>query len=127
MYNCFKCGRSWESTLRQPAVKETCDGCGSYLHCCRNCTHHRAGYPNECYIPDTEKVANKTLTNFCDEFDFVSAETLESRKRGNRQSDHLSESLLGESSEPENLESDVKNWLVTSDKLEKDFTDLFED
>lgn len=126
MYVCFNCQRPWESTLRQPAVKEICDGCGAYLHCCKNCRFHRSGYPNECYIPDTEKIADKRRANFCDEFEFRAAR--EPDEPTARAADPLA-ALWGEDSaaQPEKRQESVKEWLTTSDKKEKDFDDLFGD
>ncbi len=127
MFHCFNCQAQWESSLRQPAVKETCDQCGAYLHCCRNCRFHRKGYPNACYIPDTEKIADKARANFCDEFEFRSAS-----KSAGAQSpahDQLTE-LWGEDSEEprSNREhGEVKEWLLESDTTVKGFDDLFDD
>lgn len=128
MYTCFNCGAQWESTLRQPAVKETCEGCGAYLHCCRNCTFHRMGYPNACYIPDTEKVADRQRANFCDEFEFISVATQKKRSATGPTDDGELISLWGEGSptETEDATSRVKEWLGTSDKVPEDFDDLFE-
>lgn len=67
---CHKCGAPWESSLRQPAVKEICGACHAYLHCCKNCRHHRPGLPNQCHIPNTEAVADRAGCNFCDDFEF---------------------------------------------------------
>ena len=127
MYTCFNCGAAWESSLRQPAVKEICESCGAYLHCCRNCTYHRPGYPNECYIPDTEKIADRRRANFCDEFEFVAAETPKKRAGTQPPSDANLTALLGDDSPPTSPTLEVKEWLGTSDKVPKAFEDLFED
>lgn len=127
MYTCFNCGAAWDSSLRQPAVKETCEGCGAYLHCCRNCTYHRQGYPNACYIPDTEKIADRRRANFCDEFEFISVATREKRAGAPKQGDATLAALLGEGSDTLESTSGVKEWLGTSDKTPEEFDDLFED
>lgn len=125
MYLCFNCQHPWESSLRQPAVKETCPRCDAYLHCCRNCRFHRKGYPNECYIPDTEKVADKRRANFCDEFEFRDAEAEAARRS---KGENALATLFGE--EPESAgatgEGAFKEWLSGSDKKRQDFDDLFE-
>ena len=128
MHVCFNCQHPWESSLRQPAVKEICERCGAYLHCCKNCRFHRKGYPNECYVPDTEKVADKARANFCDEFEFRTAgadsvSPLESRDALDRLwgSESDTDSASGECQES------VKEWLSEADKPKKDFEDLFED
>lgn len=128
MYACFHCKTPWESSLRQPAVKETCDQCGAYLHCCRNCRFHRKGYPNECYIPDTEKVADKTRANFCDEFEFQRAEHEKSglgEKRDLRAPLWDGADTDGASSNPS--QEAVKDWFTPSDKPKQGFDDLFDD
>jgi hypothetical protein len=109
MFQCFNCHTPWKSTLRQPAVKETCDHCGAYLHCCKNCRFHRQGYPNACYIPDTEKIADKRRANFCDEFEFRSASKTSVRTSSDKEPDS------------------VKEWLLESDNKVRDFKDLFND
>lgn len=121
MFQCFHCHAPWESSLRQPAVKETCGKCGAYLHCCRNCRFHKKGYPNECYIPDTEKIADKKRANFCDEFEFKStstsalAEASTSDKRGE----------FSEQSSVAQEAATIKEWLEESDKSVSSFDDLF--
>ena len=124
MHTCYNCGAVWESTLRQPSVKETCEACGAYLHCCRNCTHHRCGYPNECYIPDTDKIADKSHTNFCDEFEFVSEDTLRQHVGSSEKPRETLDALLGESPALES-HSNVKDWLGSADKPKQEFDDLF--
>lgn len=74
MKTCHVCGTPWESPKRQPGVKETCPTCSAYLHCCLNCKHHLPGAHNECYIPNTEFIADRRAANFCDEFEFADAE-----------------------------------------------------
>ena len=124
MYTCFSCGAAWESSLRQPAIKETCERCGAYLHCCRNCTYHRRSYPNECYIPDTEKIADRRRANFCDEFEFAAAVT---RKKHATLEGADRTTLLSDETPSTSPTLEVKEWLGTSDKVPKDFEDLFED
>ena len=127
MHRCFRCSKSWESTLRQPAVKETCEGCGNYLHCCKNCRFHRKGYPNECYIPETEKVANKQLANFCDEFEFDSKESLSNQFSPTDNSNTDIEDLFGEAKDEARDDSHVKDWLESADKPKQGLDDLFGD
>lgn len=67
---CFRCKSEWKSTKRVPAVKETCEQCGAYLHCCKNCKHHDPKVHNQCYIPNTAWVGDREGCNFCDEFEF---------------------------------------------------------
>ncbi len=76
MKRCHKCGRSWTAGKRQPAVKECCDGCSAYLHCCLNCRFHEPALNNQCQIPNTEWVSDRAGANFCDEFEFAESGTL---------------------------------------------------
>lgn len=70
MKACHKCGTEWVSAKRQPSVKEFCVQCSAYLHCCLNCRFHDPHAHNECFIPNTEWVADRRSANFCDEFEF---------------------------------------------------------
>jgi len=56
-------------TKKQPGVKEVCQKCNAYLHCCLNCRWYTPGKPNDCMIPNTEKIANREGPNFCDDFE----------------------------------------------------------
>lgn len=71
MKQCHKCGAPWVSEKRQPGVKEYCEKCSAYLHCCLNCRFHDKSRPNQCQIPNTEAVADRAGANFCDEFEFA--------------------------------------------------------
>ncbi len=74
MKRCHRCGRPWSAEKRQPGVKDVCDQCASYLHCCLNCRFHDPTQHNQCGIPTTEWVADKAGANFCDEFEFKDSE-----------------------------------------------------
>lgn len=126
MFECFNCAAPWKSTLRQPAVKETCDACGAYLHCCRNCRFHRKGYPNACFIPDTEKIADKTRANFCDEFEF--RRVAESQAEAAPAQDPFQD-LWGEGTSTSGArapQAGIEAWLLKSEKKPRDIDDLFE-
>lgn len=45
-----------------------CDKCGAALHCCRNCKYYHPGMPNECEVPGTDFIADRTKANLCEEF-----------------------------------------------------------
>ena len=70
MKKCHACGHPWVSEKKSPGVKEYCERCYAYLHCCRNCRFYNPAFHNECAIPNTEWVSDKTGANFCDEFEF---------------------------------------------------------
>jgi hypothetical protein len=48
--------------------RDTCLGCGSDLHCCRNCRFHDPTYHNECREPQAERQVDKECGNFCEHF-----------------------------------------------------------
>jgi hypothetical protein len=73
MKRCHKCGTPWEGE-GSPGFKATCASCLSYLHSCKNCRLHDPSAHNECLSPTTEHVADREGPNYCDEFDFKSAE-----------------------------------------------------
>ncbi|MBI4560107.1 MAG: hypothetical protein HY706_21140 [Candidatus Hydrogenedentes bacterium] len=75
MRRCHHCGAEWVNEKKQPGVKEYCDQCSAYLHCCLNCRYHDPLVHNECHIPTTDWVADKAGANFCDEFEFTDAAT----------------------------------------------------
>ncbi len=49
-------------------MRDICDRCGAYLHCCRNCEFYAPGIANDCREPNAELVADKEQGNFCDFF-----------------------------------------------------------
>lgn len=70
MKRCHQCKTPWISEKKEPAVKEYCEHCSAYLHCCLNCHFYDPTRHNECAIPTTDWVADKAGANFCDEFQF---------------------------------------------------------
>ncbi len=74
MKRCHKCGQEWAGGKRVPGVKEFCEGCTAYLHCCLNCRHYDERAHNKCHIPTTDWVGDRAGANFCDEFEFVDTE-----------------------------------------------------
>lgn len=100
MKRCHKCGTPWVSEKRQPGVKEYCDKCSAYLHCCLNCRFHDRSVHNQCRIGTTDWVADREGANFCDEFEFKDAEA-EKKDAGKKEKakDAIDE-LFGDSDEP---------------------------
>lgn len=100
MKKCHKCGHEWVSVKQQPGVKDFCEKCSAYLHCCLNCRYYEPSVHNQCHIGTTEWVGDKQGCNFCDEFEFAdSARAAEdSSKRDNARS--ALEGLFGGSDAP---------------------------
>lgn len=78
---CHRCGRPWVSEKKIPGVKEYCEQCSAYLHCCLNCRFYDPKVHNQCAIPTTDWVGDKEGANFCDEFVFRDAQS-ESQDQG---------------------------------------------
>ncbi len=97
MKRCHRCQREWVSAKRQPGVKEFCEGCAAYLHCCRNCRHFAPTLHNQCAIPTTEWVGDKEGANFCDEFEFADREVKDGANAGEANAKATFENLFGQS------------------------------
>jgi hypothetical protein len=80
MRTCHRCGA--EVTLETIGVRDTCEKCRAYLHCCRNCEHHSPGMHNDCRETRAELVADKEQGNFCDFFRAAAAPRGRETKRG---------------------------------------------
>ena len=63
---CHRC--AGEISSERVGVRDVCDRCQAYLHCCRNCVFHEPGAHNDCREPSSEPVADKEQANFCDFF-----------------------------------------------------------
>ena len=44
----------------------TCESCGRDLHSCVQCDHHDPRANNQCREPNSDRVENRTASNFCD-------------------------------------------------------------
>ena len=100
MKRCHKCTKEWVSSLRQPAVKEVCEGCNAYLHCCLNCRFRDPGKHNQCAIPNTDWVGDRAGCNFCDEFEFKDTEPGAEAGGGNVQAQQAFNDLFGDGEAP---------------------------
>jgi hypothetical protein len=66
---CWKCGADLpEPSWGKIPFRATCDACGAALHCCKNCRFYKPGLPNDCAVPGTDFIPDRTATNFCEEF-----------------------------------------------------------
>jgi len=65
--NCWICGTAL-GLAGKISFRAECESCHAALHCCRNCVYYKPGLPNECMVPNTDYVADRTANNFCEEF-----------------------------------------------------------
>lgn len=70
MRGCHRCGA--EVGVEKVGVRDVCEICRAYLHCCRNCEFYEPGARSDCREPNAEIVADKEAGNFCDYFRFSS-------------------------------------------------------
>lgn len=67
--DCWKCGQRLElSASGKISVRQTCEKCHAWLHCCVNCKNYQPGLSNDCKIPGTDPIRDREAGNFCDEF-----------------------------------------------------------
>jgi hypothetical protein len=79
MRGCYRCGA--EISRESVGVRDVCDRCQAYLHCCRNCEFYEKGAHNDCREPNAELVSEKENGNFCDFFRFrMGAQDADGRK-----------------------------------------------
>jgi hypothetical protein len=67
---CHRCGREI-AAVERVGRRDACLGCGSDLHCCRNCSFYDLGYHNQCRETQAERQVDKEVGNFCDHFSFA--------------------------------------------------------
>lgn len=65
--NCWNCGAPLGLTGKI-SFRAECENCRASLHCCRNCVYYKPGQPNDCLMPNTDYVADRSANNFCEEF-----------------------------------------------------------
>jgi hypothetical protein len=69
---CWTCGK--EVTLPnfgKISFRAVCEYCHAALHCCLNCKHYKPGRPNDCELPGTDYIADRSANNFCDEYNML--------------------------------------------------------
>ena len=64
---CWNCGATLD-LIGKLSFRAACDACHASLHCCRNCVYYKPGLPNDCLVPNTDYVSDRTANNFCEEF-----------------------------------------------------------
>ena len=67
--HCWNCGIVLDRTYQEKiSFRYACDSCHADLHCCKNCKFYSVGRPNDCMIPGTDFVADRSKNNLCEEF-----------------------------------------------------------
>lgn len=66
---CWNCGVEISDPFSgKITFRATCEACGASLHCCRNCMYYMPRRPNDCMVPNTEFISDRSAANFCEEF-----------------------------------------------------------
>lgn len=65
---CWNCQELLTQTERKISFRALCEKCGSALHCCKNCKYYAPGRPNDCAVPGTDYISDRSANNFCEEF-----------------------------------------------------------
>lgn len=67
--NCWNCNAPIKEPLfGKIPFRAECDVCNASLHCCRNCVYYKPGLPNDCAVPGTDFIADRSAMNLCEEF-----------------------------------------------------------
>ena len=83
MKSCQKCGQQW-TRRESPGFKETCPKCTSYLHSCVNCKLYNPT-ADRCSSITAECPGDRTLLNYCEEYQFRDAPNNAGRRASNGQ------------------------------------------
>ena len=66
---CVRCKEKTEQEAREKvSFRALCDRCGACLHCCEFCKYYQVGQPNDCKVPGSDRVRDRSANNFCEEF-----------------------------------------------------------
>lgn len=65
---CWHCGAALDLPEGPVSFQAVCKSCSAWLHCCKGCRFYKPGQANDCLIPDTEHIADRSQRNFCDEY-----------------------------------------------------------
>jgi hypothetical protein len=87
VFSCHSCGATVPLEFGEKVSRrEECSRCGADLHCCRNCRFFDPGRNNQCAEPQSERVVDKTQSNFCDYFEARTNDDLAGRRAGGESS-----------------------------------------
>lgn len=66
---CWNCGHAEKDPdWGKLSFRAICEACNAALHCCRNCVYYKLGQPNDCLVPGTDFISDRTAPNFCEDF-----------------------------------------------------------
>lgn len=66
---CWQCGASLpDPEFKKIGFRAECEKCGASLHCCQNCRYYHKGLPNDCEVPGTEFIFDRSKMNLCEDF-----------------------------------------------------------
>lgn len=82
--NCWNCKAILLNAERKLSFRAICDTCDAALHCCKNCKYFAPGRPNDCAVPGTDYISDRTANNFCDEFSQLETASILSTNQENR-------------------------------------------
>ena len=71
-YYCYKCLNEIHFIVTvgiKVGRLDTCDHCGAYLHCCKNCRFYDPSLHNECQILEADFIRDREAANFCHHFE----------------------------------------------------------
>lgn len=69
MEKCWSCGVPLEqSSAGKIGFRATCPACDAWIHCCLGCRYYQSGRSNDCLIPGTERISDRSNINFCEDF-----------------------------------------------------------
>lgn len=69
---CWTCGKDVVlPNFGKVSFRAVCESCHAALHCCLNCKHYKPGRPNDCEVPGTDYISDRSANNFCDEFEML--------------------------------------------------------
>lgn len=70
-YYCHKCQKELDLMIQSGVMVarlDTCDHCGTYMHCCKNCRFYDPGVHNECLETQADFIRDREEANFCSHF-----------------------------------------------------------
>ena len=82
---CWNCGATLDEPRDKLSFRAVCDACLANLHCCKNCKFYKPGLSNDCMVPGTDYIADRSKSNFCEEFSavgkYIATKNYDAKKR----------------------------------------------